>query len=120
MRMASKHGDNSGEERNEKNKRSGGKRPSRRKPKLGNPDADPVKIHREYVEQRLEGGEPATPEAYEEALRQWQKIPGAVSRPPAEVPRAPEQPVEPQEGGDRTEEDVKEQDEDADAPESSS
>jgi hypothetical protein len=77
-----------------------GKKPSRRKPKLGNPDADPVKIHREYVEQRLEGG-PATPEAYEEALRQWQNIPGAVSRPPAEVPPIPEPLAEPQEDEER-------------------
>lgn len=81
-----------------------GKKPSRRRPKLGNPDADPVKIHREYVEQRLEGG-PATPEAYEEALRQWQDIPGAVSRPPAEVPRVPEPPTEPQEAEERDDDD---------------
>ena len=69
----------------------GGQKPrTRRRPKLGNPDADPVRIHRDYVEQRLGGGGQATPEAYEEALRQWQDIPGAVSRPPAEVPRPPE------------------------------
>jgi hypothetical protein len=72
------------------------KRPPRRRPRLGNPDADPVKIHREYVERHLQGGGPATPEAYEQALRQWHELPGAVSRPPAEVtgepvPR-PEQP----------------------------
>jgi hypothetical protein len=30
--------------------------PRRRKPTLGNPDADPVKIHREYVERRVGGG----------------------------------------------------------------
>jgi len=56
------------------------------RPVLGNADADPVRIHRAYVERQLEGGGPATPEAYERALRQWHELPGAVSRPPAEAP----------------------------------
>lgn len=65
------------------------KRPSgRRKPRLGNPDADPQRIHREYVEQHLGGGEPATPEAYERGVEQWRRLPGAISRAPAEL-RAP-------------------------------
>ncbi|SRR6266480_3566233 len=106
--MARRRRDSSGEERPEGREEGeagnadegAGKKPSRRKPKLGNPDADPVKIHREYVEQRLEGGS-ATPEVYEEALRQWQNIPGAVSRPPAEVPPIPDQPAEPQENEER-------------------
>jgi hypothetical protein len=51
----------------------------------GNPDADPVRIHREYVERRVGGGAPATPEAYDRALQQWHQIPGAVSFPPTEV-----------------------------------
>jgi hypothetical protein len=91
-------------ERDEEKGREEGdeKPPTRRRPKLGNPDANPVRIHREYVEQRLEGGGPATPEAYDEALRQWQKIPGAVSRPAAEVPRAPERPKDPQAGDEST------------------
>ena len=93
-------------EEHEKGDEGEEKQPSRRRPKLGNPNADPVKIHREYVEQRLEGGGPATPEAYDEALRQWQKIPGAVSRPPAEVPRAPERPKEPQEDDDRDDDEL--------------
>jgi hypothetical protein len=94
--MARKRRESTGEEPPERGEEEEGgearegKRPSRRRPKLGNPNADPVKIHREYVEQRLEGGGPETPEAYDEALRQWQNIPGAVSRPPAEVPRTPE------------------------------
>ena len=51
----------------------------------GNPNADPQKIHRDYLERRLGGGAPATPEAYSRALEQWRKLPGAVSTPPTEV-----------------------------------
>ena len=49
------------------------------------PDADPVKVHRDYVERHLGGGAPATPEAYARALRQWHELPGAVGTPPTEV-----------------------------------
>lgn len=67
------------------------KPPSRgRKPTLGNPGADPQRIHREYVEQHFGGGEEPTPEAYERALEEWHRLPGAVQRPPAEV-RGPEE-----------------------------
>lgn len=59
--------------------------PRRRKPTLGNPGADPQRIHREYVEQHTGGGEEPTPEAYERGLEQWHRLPGAVARPPAEV-----------------------------------
>jgi hypothetical protein len=55
----------------------------------GNPDADPVRIHREYVERRLEGGGPATSEAYARALRQWHGLPGAVRKPATELGRLP-------------------------------
>jgi hypothetical protein len=51
----------------------------------GNPDADPVGIHRDYVERRLGGETPATPEAYARAIKQWHALPGAVSVPPTEV-----------------------------------
>ncbi len=34
----------------------------------GNPDADPVRIHREYIERRTGGGPPPTPERYRKAL----------------------------------------------------
>jgi hypothetical protein len=51
----------------------------------GNPDADPVTIHEAFVERRIGGGRPATPEAYEEALRQWRRLPGAVRAPSTEV-----------------------------------
>ena len=43
-----------------------------------NPDADPVRIHREYVQERIGGGELPTPEAYERAVDQWHQLAGAV------------------------------------------
>lgn len=60
---------------------------TRRKPTLGNPDADPQRIHREYVERHLGGGggEDPSPEAYERAVEQWRRIPGSVNHPPAEM-----------------------------------
>jgi hypothetical protein len=95
-----------GGEQEEEGEATEGRRPSRRRPTLGNPDADPVKIHREYVEQRLGGGGEATSETYDEALRQWQRIPGTVSRPPAEVrpPKPPAEREEPEES-DKADED---------------
>ena len=64
----------------------GGGRRGGRTPRLGrNPDADPVRIHREYVQERLGGGELPTPEAYERAVDQWHQLPGAVRAPVAEV-----------------------------------
>ena len=59
-----------------------------RSPTLGNPDGDPVRIHREYVERRLGGGAEPTPEEYARALAEWHKLPGAVSAPPGEVSSA--------------------------------
>lgn len=50
-----------------------------------NPDADPVKIHREYVQRRLGGGALPTPEAYESALDEWHRIPGAIRGPAGEI-----------------------------------
>jgi hypothetical protein len=55
------------------------------RPRLGNPDADPVRIHRDYVERRLSGGADATPEAYARAIQEWHQLPGAVSAPTTEV-----------------------------------
>lgn len=55
------------------------------RPTKGNPDADPVKIHRDYVERRTGGGGPASEEAYARALEQWHQLPGAVSTSPTEV-----------------------------------
>jgi hypothetical protein len=57
-----------------------------------NPDADPVRLHREYVQQRLAGGALPTPEAYARAVDDWQRLPGSVPLPATDV-RAPEEPV---------------------------
>jgi len=62
------------------------KRPTgKRKATLGNPDADPQRIHREYVERHFGGGEPATPEAYQKGVEEWNRLPGAVTRQPGEM-----------------------------------
>src|SRR5512132_3360182 len=80
----------------------GGKPRRRRRPaRLGRADADPVRIHEEYVERHLGGGGPATNEAHEEAVQQWHELPGAVTRPPTEMPREPARPEE--EPGDEQE-----------------
>jgi hypothetical protein len=72
-----------------------------RPPRLGNPEADPVRIHREYVERHFESGGPATPKAYEEALRQWHQLPGSVSRPAPETAGQPEPPPEEETEGEQ-------------------
>lgn len=74
-------------------------------PTRGNPDADPVKIHREYVERRVGGGAPPTPDAYERAIEQWHKLPGSVSTPPTDIrperrPSGPEEEENAQSQGD--------------------
>jgi hypothetical protein len=50
-----------------------------------NPDADPVRVHRQYVQERLGGGELPTPGAYERAIDQWHQLAGAVRAPAGEV-----------------------------------
>jgi hypothetical protein len=42
-------------------------------------EAESLDIHREYVERRLRGGVPATPQAYARAMEQWQKLPGGIA-----------------------------------------
>jgi hypothetical protein len=65
---------------------SGDNGPPEEPPQLTrNPDADPVRIHREYVQRRLGGGALPTPEAYENALEEWHRLPGAVRGPAGEV-----------------------------------
>jgi hypothetical protein len=69
-----------------KSEGSGDKGPPEEPPELSrNPDADPVRIHREYVQRRLGGGALPTPEAYENALEEWHRLPGAVRGPAGEV-----------------------------------
>ena len=55
------------------------------RPSLGNPSADPVGIHRGYVERHLSGGAEPTADAYTRARRQWQALPGSVNVPASEV-----------------------------------
>jgi hypothetical protein len=50
-----------------------------------NEDADPVQIHREYVERRIGGGAPPTSDAYARAIEEFQQVPGAVRTPPTET-----------------------------------
>lgn len=83
---------------------------TRERPKPGegpplqrDPDADPVKIHREYVERRVGGGEPPTPEAYERAIGQWHQLPGAVRVPPTELSGDDAKPAPKEEEGDEDE-----------------
>lgn len=46
-----------------------------------------VDVHKAYLEHRLKGGEPASPEAYRRAIEQFQKLPGATQSTPAAVPK---------------------------------
>jgi hypothetical protein len=41
-----------------------------------------VEVHQAYLEHRLKGGAPASPEAYRRAIEQFQKLPGAVQSTP--------------------------------------
>jgi hypothetical protein len=63
----------------------GGDHVGQSRPLQRNPDADPVRIHREYVQQRVGGGALPTPGAYERAVDQWHRLPGAVRAPAGEV-----------------------------------
>jgi hypothetical protein len=47
---------------------------------------DAVKIHEAYLQHRLGGGEPASPEAYRRAVEAFEKLPGALRSTPASVP----------------------------------
>ena len=40
-----------------------------------------VRIHEAYVRRHLDGGAPATPEAYERAREQFRRLPGAIRVP---------------------------------------
>jgi hypothetical protein len=64
---------------------------AREQPLRRDPNADPVRIHREYVQRRVGGGASPTPDAYERALDQWHRLRGAVRGPVGEVHPTPEQ-----------------------------
>ena len=57
-----------------------------------------VRVHQAYLEHRLAGGEPATPEAYRRALEQFEKLPGAIQTVPPTAP--PEKPEDERGAGD--------------------
>lgn len=73
-------------------KGSGGKRRPKKQPNDDTPDKDapvaggprdpgdvnPPDLHRQFVEQRTGGGAAPNREAYDAALAQWRKLPGAV------------------------------------------
>jgi len=51
-------------------------------------DEGTIRVHEAYQEHRLGGGEPATPEAYRQAVERFRKLPGAVrSTPPMPPPK---------------------------------
>jgi hypothetical protein len=68
--------------------------PQKRKPKPKSDDYDEppsespedegsIRVHDAYLEHRLGGGEPATPEAFRRAVEQFEQLPGAVRTGPA-------------------------------------
>ncbi|HUC25161.1 MAG TPA: hypothetical protein VMA73_20820 [Streptosporangiaceae bacterium] len=76
-------------------------------PRRRNPDADPVKVHREYLDWHIGGGAPPTPELYAQAIEQFRRIPGAVRAPATETPAAGNQGQaedEPSQGSEESEE----------------
>lgn len=55
---------------------------------------DDPRVHARIIERRWVGSPPPTAERYANALKQWQKLPGAVPQPPSgaaspETPKAP-------------------------------
>jgi hypothetical protein len=63
---------------------------------------DPVRIHEEYARHHVGGGAPPTPEAYERAIEQFNKLPGAFrtptkGSPPRPVPKPDDDGSEPAE-----------------------
>jgi hypothetical protein len=61
-------------------------RPRRRR------DGRDREVHLEIITRRMEGGAPATPEAYARALEQWHQLPGSVVRPPTDLKSTQESP----------------------------
>jgi len=69
--------------------------------------AHAVPIHEAYLKRHIDGGRPPTPEAYEDARRQFRRLPGAVRVPPTTITRSDTAQVEeeaydaPSEGADK-------------------
>jgi hypothetical protein len=49
-------------------------------------NVDRTIVYRDYLERRLQGGAPATPEDYARAIEQWQQLPGAIAQVPVTKP----------------------------------
>jgi hypothetical protein len=45
----------------------------------GEEEGGSIILRHEFIAHRLEGGAPATPEAYARAIEQWQQLPGAIA-----------------------------------------
>lgn len=58
-----------------------------------------IRVHQAYLEHRLGGGERATTQAYLRAIKQFQKLPGAIRSKPAVEP--PEPAADDTENGDQ-------------------
>lgn len=69
------------------------------RPVFGEPrgpdEINPIDVYRDYVEQREGEGAPATRQAYDDALQEWRKLPGAVIGVPRDVQPPEEAPEEP-------------------------
>src|SRR5260221_8162896 len=57
---------------------------------------DDPKRHASVIERRWLGSPPPTPELYARALQQWEKLPGAVSRPATDVTGGKDKPATPE------------------------
>jgi hypothetical protein len=51
-------------------------------------EGDAVRVHEAYIENRLGGGEPPGPEAYQRAIEQFERLPGAMRTTPSATPQA--------------------------------
>jgi hypothetical protein len=66
-------------------------------------DEESVRLHQAYLEFRVAGGAPATPEAYRRAAEQFERLPGAIRTRPG-VGQAPPRPATPPGGEPHDEE----------------
>jgi hypothetical protein len=79
--------------------KKGDSKKSRDEPVAGGPrgpgELNPVDVYREFVEQRKGGGAPPTRQAYDAAMEQWRKLPGAVVGVARDIRPVTEPPEEP-------------------------
>jgi hypothetical protein len=71
--------------------------PSRREPDNDEfvEDEDSLRLHEAYLEYRVAGGAPATPEAYRRAVEQFDRLPGVIRARPEVGRTAPPRPAAP-------------------------